>query len=89
MAERAPTSFSHSAESIDFAWPRFHLKMAKIIMKMQLDKKALIFLFVDGFGSLNTQLYKVYSSESAGVISFAFGRILKKLIANNIGTVTN
>ena len=72
MVERAPASFSHSAESSDFARPRFHLKMAEIMMKMQLDKMGVIFLFVDRFGSLNVQIDTVLFSESTAIIGFAF-----------------
>ena len=42
----------HCNPTSDFAWPRFHLKMADIMKKTQ-DEMALIFLIVDGFGSLN------------------------------------
>ena len=48
-------------------------------MKNQQDKMALIFLIVDGFGSLNMQIDSVFSSESAGVIVFLFGSIVKNL----------
>ena len=45
-AKRAPASFSHSAETSEFALPRFRFKMADIVKKTQ-DKMALIFLIVD------------------------------------------
>ena len=51
------------------------------MMKMQLDKMALIFLFVDGFGSLNMQIDTIFSSKSTDVTSFAFRHIVKKLSA--------
>ena len=50
-------------------------------MKMQRDKIALIFLFVDGFESINMQIDSLFSSESTGAIGFAFGHIVKKLPA--------
>ena len=55
-----------------YAQPRFHFKMADIMMKVQLDKMALIILIWDVFGSLNMQIDAVFSSESAGVNSVSF-----------------
>ena len=55
--------------------------MAKIMMKMQLQKMALTFLIEHGFGNLNMQIDTVFSSESTWVIGVAFGCIVKKLSA--------
>ena len=81
LAERAPPLFSHSGEFSVYARPRFHFKMADIMMKIQQDKMALIFLTVDAFGSLNIQIELVLSRKSAGVFSFTFGYIVQKLSA--------
>ena len=61
MAERASASFSHSAESSAFEWPRCHFKIADIMKKTQEDKTAVI-LIVDGFESLNIQKYLQFFS---------------------------
>ena len=53
---RAPTLFSHSAESNVYAQPHFRFKMTDTIMTIQQDKMALIFLILDVFGSLNIQI---------------------------------
>ena len=49
-------------------------------MKKTQDKMALIFLIVDGFGSLNVQIDSDFSDESACVIVFLFGWTVKKLL---------
>ena len=79
----APASFSHSAESIVYTQPRFHLKMANIRMKIQQNKMDLIFSIVDVLGSLTMQIDALFSSKSAGVFGFSFGHTctVKKLSA--------
>ena len=53
--------------------------MSEIMMNMQLDKRALILVFVDGFGSLNMQIDTFFSSESASAIGLVFRCIVKKV----------
>ena len=78
LAERGPASFSNSAKTNDFAWPRFCFTMADIMKKKQQDKMALTVLIVDGFGRLNMQIDSVFSGESVDVIVvFFFGRKVK------------
>ena len=81
MAYRVQALFLHSTESNDFAGPHFHLKMDEIIMKMQLNKVAVICLFVNRLASSNILTETVFSSESDIVIGFAFWYTVKKLLA--------
>ena len=61
--------------------------MADIIMKIQQDNMALLFLIVEVFGSLYTQIHAAFSSESTGVFSYSCQCRVKKLSAKNIGTL--
>ena len=78
MSERTPASFSQSAKTSDFAWPRFHFKMDDIMKKTQ-DKMALQFLIVDGFGCINMHINWVSPGKSADIIEFLFWCIIKML----------
>ena len=62
--------------------------MADNIKKTQ-DKMALIFLIVDGCGSLNEQIDSVYPSKSTGVIGLHLDVQLRSNRQNNIGAVLN
>ena len=53
-------------------------------MKKTQDKMALIFLIVNGLGSLNIQIESACFIESAGVIGVLFRRIVKKLSSKTI-----
>ena len=66
--------------------------MTDFMMKMQLDKIALIILILDVFGSLNMQIDPGFSSKSTGIISCIFECIVKKLKCywqKNIDAVVN
>ena len=54
--------------------------MADIMKKTQ-HKMTLVFLIVNGFGSLNMPLDSFLSSKSASVITFSFSCIVKQLSA--------
>ena len=79
---RARQHFTLSPASSKFTTPHFHFKMANIMMKIQQDKMALIFLIMDIFGSLNMEIEVAFSSESTIVFDFSFGCIDKKLLTS-------
>ena len=61
-----------------------YFKMANIMMKMQLDKMALIFLILGMCGSFYIQIDAVCSSKPLVYSFFSFGRLVKKLSAKNV-----
>ena len=64
-------------------WPYFDFMIANIMMIIQQDKMALMFLIVNIFGSLNMQIDAVRFSKSTGVFSFPVRNTVQKLSAKN------
>ena len=90
LAERAPASFSHCAETNDFARTRFRFKMSDVVKKTQ-GKMALIFLSVWTLTDMTRDyIYTHYSSP--GSLKFIFLKVdqnQKLLLNESIGHQEN